>query len=76
MMQYVDTPPNGVASYAPAREGPFRCDRCRFQRALMCHRPETVAEAKQYRGLIPTATMVRVEGGACCDYFKQRTNGA
>lgn len=74
MPEYRDTPDGGVAAYAPAREGPFRCDHCRHStgesNALQCGKTEMVTESKILRGLPRHALTAPVEDGGCCNYFK------
>ena len=72
MTHYVKTPAGAVASYAPASDGPFRCDRCEHQVSLRCHQPEVVEEAQRFRGLNASAQTVPVEAGACCNFFEKR----
>lgn len=78
MPEYRDTPDGAVAAYAPEREGPFRCDHCRYSRgergALQCIKPEMVTESKILRGLPRHATSAPVEDGACCDFQKPSVN--
>lgn len=68
---YRKTPPGAIASYAPASEGPFRCDHCEYQLALNCHKPEVLSEARLLRQLPTTARTVTVEADACCNFFER-----
>ena len=70
-MRYEKTPRGAVASYAPASDGPFRCDHCEYQDALQCFKPEVVKEAKELRGLSYAAKTVTVDAAACCNFFEK-----
>ncbi len=49
--------------YAPASEGPFRCDHCEYFKApTTCTKPEII---RLRQG--------KVQAGACCDYFEKDT---
>lgn len=69
-LRYRKTPPNAVASYAPASQGPFVCSNCEYQKRLYCEKPEVVREAQQLRGLAKQASVVLVEGNACCNFHE------
>ena len=64
------TPSGAAAAYAPASEGPFRCDHCEYQRNLQCHKPEVVWELTKRKQSERNYT-VPVDAAACCNFFEK-----
>lgn len=58
------------AIYAPAKDGPFLCDNCRFYEHEYCYSPDLVKVAARYH-LTVARGAAHVEPQACCDYFKK-----
>jgi hypothetical protein len=62
--RYRPTPRGAVAAYAPAIDGPFRCDHCENFVDGDCNKPELVEEAKMLRGLPRSRRVAPVEDAA------------
>lgn len=66
------------SKYAPAKDGPFSCDRCIHYHRVSgdkdqgtCDHPEVQADAKD--GEIPSNThgLPLVDAGGCCEYERK-----
>lgn len=75
-MSRADEKPAGTKAtkYAPAKDGPFRCDHCWHYAVLqgkaLCKHSEVVADPEMTIVEVDRRKYAKVDPGGCCEYEK------
>ena len=63
-----------ATKYAPATDGPFRCDRCvhflSMQGHTLCQHKDVVKDPQMKKVKAEGEEYAKVDRGGCCEYFR------